>query len=298
MEGDQAERHRHGSRNISIHALRVEGDAPTPKPEPARPEISIHALRVEGDRAHQGSDGQGQISIHALRVEGDPVGEQVDAEHGISIHALRVEGDLSEQMRSCAGSPFQSTPSVWRATRSVLVPPEMPRFQSTPSVWRATLSLSSIRASTPISIHALRVEGDGGNGTVAHLYEISIHALRVEGDARASRSSGDEARFQSTPSVWRATHAGDEAALAPQFQSTPSVWRATEVVLRAFLGRFRFQSTPSVWRATSRAPVKTSRQTDFNPRPPCGGRPTVPPSPAYEGSISIHALRVEGDASS
>ena len=58
-----------------------------------------------------------------------------------------------------------------------------------------------------ISIHALRVEGDGGNGTVAHLYEISIHALRVEGDLLVDPLALHQGAFQSTPSVWRATSA-------------------------------------------------------------------------------------------
>ena len=57
-------------------------------------EISIHALRVEGDFVifihfrHFG------ISIHALRVEGDEHIFDFDFPiFDISIHALRVEGD-------------------------------------------------------------------------------------------------------------------------------------------------------------------------------------------------------------
>ena len=78
---------------ISIHALRVEGDAATMRPAltpsyfyprppgggrpvPAVPHgdlvvISIHALRVEGDVVHLEQLGAVFISIHALRVEGD-----------------------------------------------------------------------------------------------------------------------------------------------------------------------------------------------------------------------------------
>ena len=81
------------------------------------PEISIHALREEGD--HQAGVGRcrrGNISIHALREEGDgrrqncwfysknfyprpPRGGRRDAVsatgggNAISIHALREEGD-------------------------------------------------------------------------------------------------------------------------------------------------------------------------------------------------------------
>ena len=57
---------------ISIHALRVEGDAVQIVVGVAVDLISIHALRVEGDGV-AGCDSQRRpISIHALRVEGDP----------------------------------------------------------------------------------------------------------------------------------------------------------------------------------------------------------------------------------
>ncbi len=56
---------------ISIHALRVEGDA-LPVDIPQRHNrISIHALRVEGDMSARPQCRPVQISIHALRVEGD-----------------------------------------------------------------------------------------------------------------------------------------------------------------------------------------------------------------------------------
>ena len=57
--------------NISIHALREEGD-PCPDRPYNRTNISIHALREEGDRTVHGDQKLGQdISIHALREEGD-----------------------------------------------------------------------------------------------------------------------------------------------------------------------------------------------------------------------------------
>ena len=84
--------------NISIHALRVEGDIlysfksfdiilflSTPSGWRAtitnvagnrRAEISIHALRVEGDGVRRGRLWQECISIHALRVEGDSKNRQ------------------------------------------------------------------------------------------------------------------------------------------------------------------------------------------------------------------------------
>ena len=56
-------------------------------------------------------------------------------------------------------------------------------FLSTPSGWRATKSIALFARRACISIHALRVEGDYKvSPTTAAMATISIHALRVEGD--------------------------------------------------------------------------------------------------------------------
>ena len=59
--------------NISIHALRVEGDTLPQSPRSSTRSISIHALRVEGDWPLCRRPLRCAISIHALRVEGDVV---------------------------------------------------------------------------------------------------------------------------------------------------------------------------------------------------------------------------------
>ena len=79
-------------------------------------------------------------------------------------------------------------------------------------------------------------------------------------------------RFQSTPSVWRETCCGQDEGTHPAFQSTPSVWRETQP------------------RRTEHA-----KRRYFNPLPPCGGRLDEIGAGMYLG-ISIHSLRVEGDA--
>ena len=102
--------------SISIHSLRVEGDASLYIVITSIRAISIHSLRVEGDRFHLKAKPLAFISIHSLRVEGDPKtdyfpacsadfnplppcggrlsGDSVTAGTGvISIHSLRVEGD-------------------------------------------------------------------------------------------------------------------------------------------------------------------------------------------------------------
>ena len=65
-------------------------------------------------------------------------------------------------------------------------------FQSTPSVWRATRALQLLRRAGSISIHALRVEGDLYSiAKVTEQGSISIHALRVEGDGKTPVKGAD-----------------------------------------------------------------------------------------------------------
>ena len=61
-------------------------------------------------------------------------------------------------------------------------------FLSTPSARRATSAASPGRPCCPISIHALREEGDRWRlfGS-QHQHPISIHALREEGDVRPAQ---------------------------------------------------------------------------------------------------------------
>ena len=103
--------------DISIHALREEGDDEQAFGYQEAWAISIHALREEGDvvmriiaawsmlflstpsarRAtirHDHTYQQGLISIHALREEGDQMSNTAYQRAVISIHALREEGDV------------------------------------------------------------------------------------------------------------------------------------------------------------------------------------------------------------
>ena len=105
--------------NISIHALREEGDADLPVDCHGSRDISIHALREEGDQRFQRHDQRRVISIHALREEGDRAAPKPSRHRSnfyprpprggrreqarkfiqqtfISIHALREEGDILE----------------------------------------------------------------------------------------------------------------------------------------------------------------------------------------------------------
>ena len=123
---------------ISIHALRVEGDAQ--KVRVLLKSRHFYPRPPDGGRSHFSpwKIGYECISIHALWVEGDVLKAVIRITVCISIHALRVEGDEYRYMFSAI----------------------MSRFLSTPSGWRATMRSACDYCRSPISIHALRAEGD------------------------------------------------------------------------------------------------------------------------------------------
>ena len=109
-----------------------------------------------------------------------------------------------------------------------------------------------------ISIHALRVEGDGDIINAFMKNVISIHALRVEGD-RCGQGRRRRARnFYPRPPGGGRLSPSSCIAKAPRFLSTPSGWRATFVDRR----------------------LKLSLTRDFYPRPPGGGRQVLPAATA------------------
>ena len=168
-------------------------------------------------------------------------------------------------------------------------------FQSTPSAWRETKRSFLVIRSTWISIHSLRMEGDSSlrsmiipsfhfnplppHGGRLHgsfhnfrFRHISIHSLRMEGDntmcekARNFGISIHSLRMEGD----RFFHLHRQRHLS--FQSTPSAWRETLLLLFPVLVSV-FQSTPSAWRETIAKCAAV----------------------CYD-SISIHSLRMEGDA--
>ncbi len=148
---------------------------------------------------------------------------------GISIHAPRVGGDRPHGRRFQRGHYFNPRPPCGGRLPRGEVMMMFGSFQSTPPVWGATMRICEFLGCSPISIHAPRVGGDISWHRANHSnYMISIHAPRVGGD----------------------------------------------------LVRLRWFSPFSA---------------NFNPRPPCGGRPADGPAGADRKGISIHAPRVGGD---
>ncbi len=125
---------------------------------------------------------------------------------------------------------------------------------------------------------------------------ISIHALREEGDDSRRPYNRVDCQFLSTPSARRATSPRrSRSRPMKRFLSTPSARRATSVLKQTDKGDVEFLSTPSARRATFPSPMKSRPHTNFYPRPPRGGRPSIGETVKRIILISIHALREEGD---
>ena len=264
--------------DISIHALREEGDHDGVVYKVALICISIHALREEGDVIRASSS----ITIceflstpSARRATNRPRHHR--RRGPISIHALREEGDVQRPAeRRRTGNFYPRPPRGGRHTKTA------PK-----------------KGATRISIHALREEGDAVQAKNSGTYTISIHALREEGDYASRSLSLSVILFLSTPSARRATrchlqsgyrrhhfyprpprggrllqavlvhnvkdisiHAlreeGDDATIkvsprSRQFLSTPSARRATCAGRRRSRWGQKFLSTPSARRATKSA---------------------------------------------
>ena len=189
-------------------------------------------------------------------------------------------------------------------------------FLSTPSGWRATPPPHLVVCPLPISIRALRVEDDARE--LARRCTKTYFYPRPPGGGRRSKTPGEHQRrrFLSTPSGWRATLIVDFFSTIFAFLSTPSGWRATCPDVRRDR-RLLFLSTPSGWRATAKHLSSASGSSFLST--PSGWRATAfamledgekiflstlsgwratgyRPLPDTVYSISIHALRVEGDA--
>ena len=147
--------------------------------------ISIHALRVEGDDAYHTATRCCRNFYPRPPGGGRPVSAGTEGiAPAISIHALRVEGDRRRFSGSIKDNPFLSTPSGWRATgdHAVLQRGSVDFYPRPPGGGRPAI----VRSPIPD-------------------FPISIHALRVEGDSKYRWKPADRAKFLSTPSGWRAT---------------------------------------------------------------------------------------------
>ena len=213
----------------------------------------------------------------------------------ISIHALYAEGDGRVWRKRRVRSKFQSTPSMQRATKAFLnwVWDEYISIHALYAEGDQTARIKTVEIN--ISIHALYAEGDLRTGLKSISGSISIHALYAEGDDRSRPANIAQSRFQSTPSMQRATrdlfsdlyelavisiHAlyaeGDSLPLGIHMVYFISIHALyAEGDLKPWhieLLREVFQSTPSMQRATLIVAHLGDVIDDFNPRPLCRGR--------------------------
>ena len=171
------------TQNISIHALREEGDghaflhgeqARNFYPRPPRGgrrtdtdeqafgyQISIHALREEGDA------GRTNLGRGTERFLSTPSARRATYYFNvpcriiwISIHALREEGDDNPTEKYGSSIDFYPRPPRGGRRNTAYQRAVADIFLSTPSARRATACCVAVSACCVISIHALREEGD------------------------------------------------------------------------------------------------------------------------------------------
>ena len=236
----------------------------------------------------------------------------------ISIHALREEGDGAPHPAGARTQHFYPRPPRGgrRSRNSSFGKSKV--FLSTPSARRATTRGLRRSCRGPISIHALREEGDAYTAECmealkvflstpsarratyarrrrADGYVISIHALREEGDRHLCRCGAGPGKI----SIHALREEGDTGGAGRKPSKNISIHALREEGdCKSYPPKINpptFLSTPSARRATCRPACILLCGSYFYPRPPRGGRRLVHLFPAAFESISIHALREEGD---
>ena len=250
-------------------------------------------------------------------MEGDSIIREELEELEISIHSLRMEGDGFALTADVIAVTFQSTPSVWRETgyATEVQPPE-PNFNPLPPYGGRPHCTAGNRPCKSISIHSLRMEGDGTEGRDNMRNNISIHSLRMEGDRVSGLRRICGKHFNPLPPYGGRL----DPATFPEITADISIhslrmegdltgWDATLETLNfnplppygGRLGRclgcfetYHFNPLPPYGGRQMRLVTKIS-VTHFNPLPPYGGRRRQNIISTTPKGISIHSLRMEGD---
>ena len=145
-------------------------------------------------------------------------------------------------------------------------------FLSTPSARRATLRSSSRRPKLPISIHALREEGDLVDPVPYVQSVISIHALREEGDLRKRKDWAT--RMISIHALREEGDSLGQIVCHVQihfYPRPPRGGRRPLVPPMVHCGVISIHALRE--EGDGHLPGKTDRSQNFYPRPPRGGRP-------------------------
>ena len=306
---------------ISIHALREEGDLQTNIMDGVKKDFYPRPPRGGRRWDERKRNCQQTISIHALREEGDsvsctlsvaasdfyprpPRGGRLARRHptvnvpNISIHALREEGDAMPEHIARLIDLFLSTPSARRATRYArhLDGHDQHFYPRPPRGGRPRSSSKACALPTYFYPRPPR----GGRpkhytpGIRTDVFLSTPSARRATGSRPAPSAS--HTHFYPRPP--RGGRPGKARHIKSRvlFLSTPSARRATRKRHLSISSKKSFLSTPSARRATLAVCSPYSPATFLST--PSARRATCPDTPSRASlSISIHALREEGDSS-
>ena len=287
-------------------------------------DISIHALREEGDESPRNERHLTGDFYPRPPRGGRPYRWQGSHLYYHDFYPRPPRGGRPKKRSSALlFCRFLSTPSARRATSRWSPPGKAPAaFLSTPSARRATIRSRNGGVDRGISIHALREEGDrhchvsqwreknfyprpprGGrrltsmvSGYVEPL--ISIHALREEGD----RANSCTCLWQAGISIHALREEGDcpQRASPPQpfyfYPRPPRGGRRCSDMRTSGPAAYFYPRPPRGGRRGAHG-ARSGGSTYFYPRPPRGGRHYGASGCHRLLSISIHALREEGDLS-
>ena len=215
-----------------------------------------------------------QISIHAPRVgrDGRPFGRWTGAD--ISIHAPRVGRDRGR--RGTAGVVPDFNPrapcGARRCRHDAAICVNLISIHA-PRVGRDKILVVQPPA-LKISIHAPRVGRDPIQVCPSQVYLISIHAPRVGRDVDIAIDDALDRISIHAPRVGRDPSTNVCVSAFTQFQSTRPVWGATAGVSFPYPTHQISIHAPRVGRDTDGGD-EVLFQRHFNPRAPCGARPTT-----------------------
>ena len=263
-------------------------------------QISIHALREEGDGSSSKGNGKACkfLSTPSARRATSPIPTWRICDH-ISIHALREEGDPGHGDKSgavrnfyprpprggrlliahppCTYLTFLSTPSARRATRGTSMKAATKTlFLSTPSARRATGAARAAERSRqyfyPRPPRGGRPQRTAGRKQRGDFYPRPPRGGRREGKLTAYTRG----EFLSTPSARRATSIRSMCCSpGAYFYPRPPRGGRPPVGTRKAACHELFLSTPSARRTTVSVSPEAAVLPNFYPRPPRGGR--LPP---------------------
>ena len=168
---------------------------------------------------------------------------------------------------------FQSTPSARRATPRSAAETKKPEYFNPRPPRGGRLITASFSRTSKIYFNPRPPRGGRRRASTSAKTRkpISIHALREEGDTINQLRQAFQVQFQSTPSARRATREGHGADGWVLFQSTPSARRATRYRKDPLL--FFKISIHALREEGDVVPLEAVYgRSDFNPRPPRGGR--------------------------